>query len=588
MVRTPHRRTPVDHLARVVPVLDWGRRYDRGDLRSDLLAGLTVGAMLVPQGMAYALLAGLPPEIGLYAAIVPVLVYAVLGTSRQLAVGPVAIVSLLTASALGELAEEGSADYLVAASTLAVLVGGIHLLIGGLRLGFLVNFLSHAVLVGFTAGAAVIIGFSQLKHLLGISTERTERFDETVREYATGLGDTHGLTLAVGVLAVGLLLVMKRRLPTLPAALIVVAVTTAMSVIFDLGDRGVAVVGDIPGDLPSLSFPDLGGGLVGDLLPTALVITVVGFLESIAIAKVYARRNRYRIEANQELVALGAANVAGGAFGAYPVTGGFSRTAVNASAGARTPLASIVTALLVLATVVLLTPAFTELPKATLGAVVVVAVAGLVDVAELRHMAAVDRADLLVAVVSFGATLAIGIELGIGVAIAFSVLVLLYRQARPHTAVLGRLPGTDVFRNIDRFPEVETSPSAVVLRVDSSLNFMNSTFLRPRVDRLLRDHAAARIVVLDCSGVNRLDASAEQALTELLEELDGRSIELHLTNLKGPVRDALIGGGLWRRLGDRLHATNAEALARLDVEERPDEPRPTSIDRRPTGVDERG
>ncbi len=566
-------------LSRLLPVLDWGRSYDRRDLRPDVVAGLTVGAMLVPQAMAYALLAGLPPEVGLYASIVPVLVYAVLGTSRQLAVGPVAIVSLLTASALGEIAEEGSADYLTAAATLALLVGILHLVIGIIRLGFIVDFLSHAVLVGFTAGAAVIIGFSQLKHLLGISVERTDRFYETIGEYAGELGSTHGLTLAVGASAVALLVLMKRHLPTIPAALVVVATTTVASVVLDLESRGVAVVGDIPGDLPSFSFPELGGGLVGDLLPTALVITVVGFLESIAIAKVYARRNRYRVEANQELIALGAANVAGGAFGAYPVTGGFSRTAVNASAGSRTPLASIVTAGLVLATVAVLTPLFTSLPTATLGAIVVVAVAGLIDVDELRHIAAVDRGDLVVALTAFVATLVIGIELGIAVAVVASIAVVLFRNARPHTAVLGRVPGTDVFRNVRRFPEVETRDDVVILRIDSSLNFMNATFLRPRVEHLLHDHPDATALVLDTSGVNRLDASAAQALEQLAGDCESRGVALHLTQVKGPVRDALIAAGLWDQLADRLHADNVAALERLH---------PGPVDRRLTGVDERG
>ncbi|MEL7158632.1 MAG: SulP family inorganic anion transporter, partial [Actinomycetota bacterium] len=304
-----------------LPILTWLPAYRRGDLRSDLAAGVTIGAMLVPQAMAYALLAGLPPAVGLYAATVPVLVYALFGTSRQLAVGPVAIVSLLTATALAPLAEEGSAGYLAAAALLALLVGLVHLALGVARLGFLVNLLSHSVLVGFTAAAAVIIGFSQVKHLLGVSIPRREHFYETVREVLSSLGEANGPTLAVGGASLAALFVLKRWLPRVPAALLVVAGSILAVVALDLEERGVQVVGDIPDALPAFALPGFSSSLVGDLATTALVITLVGFMESIAVAKVYARRHRYEVEPNQELIGLGAANVASGLFGAV-VDGG--------------------------------------------------------------------------------------------------------------------------------------------------------------------------------------------------------------------------------------------------------------------------
>ncbi len=413
----------------MLPILDWAPRYERTDLRSDLAAGLTVGAMLVPQAMAYALLAGLPPEVGLYAATIPVVIYALFGTSRQLAVGPVAIVSLLTASALAPLVEEGTSGYLAAAALLALMVGVVHIVLGVGRLGFLVNFLSHSVLVGFTAAAAIIIGFSQAKHLFGISTERKDHFYETVLEFFDKVSGTNSTTLILGVVALLALFAMKRYAPRVPAALVVVVGSILAVEAFDLEDRGVKVVGDIPDSLPAFGFPDFGGSLVGNLATTAVVITIVGFMESIAVAKVYARRHRYEVVANRELIGLGAANVAAGLFGGYPVTGGFSRTAVNDTAGARTPLASLVTAGVVLATIAFLTPLFASLPNAALGAIIVMAVVGLVDVAEMRHIAEVKKSDLIGLSVAFFATLALGIELGILVAVVASMLVVFARMS---------------------------------------------------------------------------------------------------------------------------------------------------------------
>ena len=511
----------------------WARGYRSADLRGDLGAGLTVGAMLVPQAMAYALLAGLPPEVGLYASIVPVMVYALLGTSRQLAVGPVAIVSLLTASALGSLVEEGTAGYVSAAALLALMVGVVHLVLGAGRLGFLVNFLSHSVLVGFTAAAAIIIGFSQVKHIFGISTERKDHFYETVLEVVDNLADTNGATLALGAGAVVALLALKRIAPTVPSALLVVIASILAVEVFDLESEGVAVVGDIPDSLPAFGLPDFDGSLIGNLAATAMVITIVGFMESIAVAKVYARRHRYDVDANRELIALGAANVGSGLFGGYPVTGGFSRTAVNDTAGARTPFASVLTALLVLVTVVFLTPLLTSLPRAALGAIIIVAVIGLVDVAEMRHIARVKRSDLVGLSVAFVATLVLGIELGIAVAVVASMLVVFARMSMPHTAVLGPIPGSTNYRNVERFPEVETRDDVRVVRIDAALSFVNAT----NVKQLIRDHAAAspRALVLDASGINDVDATGAEMLTEVLEELDEVDVVLHLAHVKGPV-----------------------------------------------------
>ena len=538
-------------------------QLSRDTLLSDLGAGLAVGAMLVPQGMAYALLAGLPPEVGLYASTVPLVLYAIFGTSRQLAVGPVAIVSLLSATTIASVADEGTTGYVTAAALLALLVGVVHIVLGVARLGFLTRLLSHPVLVGFTSAAALIIGASQVKHLLGVSLDRGEHFHETVWELLRHVDDTHGLTLAVGIGAIALMVGLKRWLPVLPGALAAVAVTTIASVVWDLEGRGVKVVGEIPQGLPPLTVPDE-FGILGTLLPAALVITLVGYMESIAVAKVYARRNRYEVDANRELIGLGAANVGAGLFGGYPVTGGFSRTAVNAEAGARTKLAALITAAVVTLVIVALTPLFEQLPSATLGAIVVVAVAKLFDLAEISHIRKLKTADFVTLVVAFVATLALGVELGIGVAIAASIVVVAVRMMTPHTAELGRLPGGTLYRNVARFPQAERVPGVAIIRFDVSLSYLNVEFLKRRVHRLVDESGPdLRAVVLDASGVNDIDTSAVEAFTELVVDLGEQGIAVHLASAKGPVRDVLMRSGTYQQLGDRVHDQVSDAIAAL-------------------------
>ena len=539
------------------------RSFDRSTLSADLAAGLTVGAMLVPQAMAYALLAGLPPEVGLYASTVPLVLYAILGTSRQLAVGPVAIVSLLTATALGGVADEGTAGYVAAAGVLALLVGVIHIVLGIGRLGFLVRLLSHPVLVGFTSAAALIIGFSQVKHLMGVSIERSEHFHDTVWSLVQAVDEVHGLTLAIGAAAIALMVGLKRWVPAVPGALAAVVVTTVASVAFDLESRGVKVVGDIPQGLPAFTTPD-DLGIVGQLLPAAFVITLVGFMESIAVGKVYARRNHYELDSNRELIGLGVANVGSGLFGGYPVTGGFSRTAVNAEAGAKTKTAAVITAAVIILVIVALTPLFAELPSATLGAIVVVAVAKLFDLAEIRHIKALKTADFVTLVVAFLATLALGVELGIGVAVAASIVVVAARMMTPHTAVLGRLPGTNVYRNVNRFPDAERLGGTAIIRFDVSLSYLNVEFLKRRIQRLIDEtDEPLDAVILDASGVNDIDTTATEALSELVEELGHRDIDVHLAALKGPVRDVLTRAGLHQRMDDRIHVDVDTAVRAL-------------------------
>lgn len=527
-------------LRRFVPAATWLPAYERGNLRSDVSAGLTTAVMLIPQGMAYAMLAGLPPIIGLYASTIPVVLYALFGSSRQLAVGPVAMVSLLVATALTPLAEVGSEAYVGYAVALALLVGAIQAGMGLVRAGFLVNFLSHPVVSGFTSAAALIIGLSQLGHVLGVDFPRSHHVHTILLAAIERAADIQPLTVGIAAVSMATLMVLKARAPKLPRALIVVAGTTLVVWFFDLASSGVAIVGDVPAGLPAASVPAFDSDTLRSLLPTAIIISLVGFMESVSVAKAFAARNRYEIEPNQELVGLGLANLGAAVFGGYPVTGGFSRTAVNGQAGARTPLAGLVTALVVMGTLLFLTPLFYFLPKAVLAAVIMTAVFGLIDVAEVRHLWNADRADLTLLVLTFVGTLSLGIEAGIGLGVGASLLWFVVQTTRPHAAVLGQIPGTTSYRNVRRHRAAQQVPGVLILRMDASFYFGNVTFLK----EMIRDSMAAAekvpsAVILDASSINRLDSSASSAVSDIARSLDEQGVRFILAGLKGPVLDAL-------------------------------------------------
>ncbi|HZI37637.1 MAG TPA: sulfate permease, partial [Acidimicrobiia bacterium] len=435
-----------------LPVFDWLSGYNRRNLKGDLVAGVTVGAMLIPQSMAYALLAGLPPQIGLYSAVLPLIAYAAIGGSRQLGVGPTAISSLLTAAALANLSGGDARLAIELAGMLAIMVGLMRIALGVGRLGFLVSFLSRPVLSGFTSAAALLIGASQPKHLLGVDLEHTERVHGIVAEAIGRIDEVQAATLVIGALAIALLAGLRRWRPTWPGALLVVALGTLAVAALQLDGHSVSVVGEISGRLPTIGVPTAGLDHLSALVPTALAITMLGFVESIAIAQVFAQRHRYTIRPNRELVALGACTVAAGLTNGYAVSGSFSRTAVNAASGARTQLAGVVSAGVVALTLVVLTPFFRPLPHAILAAVVVMAVAGLVDVAEARRLWTVKRSDFWLLALAFGSTLALGVELGLGISVVASLAVILHQTTRPNIAVLGQIPGTTEFRNVERSP----------------------------------------------------------------------------------------------------------------------------------------
>ena len=561
-------------IERTIPAFGWFRRYRRDDLRGDVQAGLTTAVMLIPQAMAYAMLAGLPPQVGLYASTVPLVAYSLFGTSRQLAVGPVAMVSLLVAAGLAPIVAPGDTTaFVTLALVLMVMVGVIQLSMGLLRLGFIVNFLSHPVTVGFTWAAALIIGLSQLKHLLGLPLPRSHHVHEILLAAADGIGGTNLVTLAIGLGSVGVILALRKWRKTFPAALTVVVIGTALTVLFAL-DRsaGVAVVGPIPTGLEWNGIPPALFAIEtwNQLLPTALVISLVGYMESIAVAKSFASANRYRIDANQELVGLGAANIAGAAFGGYPVTGGFSRTAVNAQAGARTPLAGMITAGVIVVTLFTITGLLFYLPRAVLAAIIMVAVFGLIRVGEGVRIFRVKPTDGWLLVLTFAATLTLGIEQGIAVGVGASLLMFVWRSSRPHFAVLGRVPGTDdVYRNIERFPAAETIPGIRILRIDAAFYFANISFLRERLADLEAD-CQTRAVVIDATSINDLDSSAADALLEIASEMKERGIELFIASPRGPVRDVMFRVGLTATLGadhihDRVHHAVCTAQQLVDT-----------------------
>ena len=539
---SPPRGRAGSFWARRFPLRGWLQRADAGSHRADLLAGLTVAAMLVPQSMAYAALAGMPPVTGLYASTVPLVAYALLGTSGQLAFGPVAIVSLLTASTLAPLADGDPGRYVALAGVLAVMVGGIQVLLGLLRAGRLTSLLSHPVISGFTSAAAIVIATSQLDKLLGISVGRPDGWLERIGAILSGLEATHLPTLLVGVAAIAALVLGRRLGPRVPTPLLVVVAATLAVPLLSLEAVGVAILGEVPGGLPRPSLPTAPLDTLVSLLPGALIIALLSYLEGISVARAIAARTRDRLDPDQELLASGAANLAAGVFQAFPVAGGFSRTAVNHTAGARTPLASLVTAAGVLLALLVLAPLFTTLPQVVLAAVVLVAVAKLVDVREARHAWQVERTDGIALAVTFLATLLLGVEIGIGIGIAVSLLLSLWRVGVPRI-------------------EVERSTDGVVLHIEGDLLPASSVRLLEVIEDHLGDpRPGATHLVLDLAGVPSADVSGVNALALADGACRNAEVELHLAGVRAGVAAPMERAHLLVRFTGRLHADTPAAL----------------------------
>ncbi|WP_425039390.1 SulP family inorganic anion transporter [Primorskyibacter sp. S187A] len=564
-------------LRRFIPIFDWGRQYDRKALSNDMIAAVIVTIMLIPQSLAYALLAGLPPEAGIYASIAPIILYAIFGTSRALAVGPVAVVSLLTASAIGQVAEQGTTGYAVAALTLAFLSGGFLVLLGVLRLGFLANFLSHPVVAGFITASGILIATSQLKHILGVSAHG-HTLPEMMMSIFAHLNEINWITVIIGVSAAGFLFWVRgnlkpllKRLGTGPVLTdllskggpVFAVVGTTLAVWgFGLAEQGVKTVGDVPQSLPPLTMPGLSGDLVGTLLIPAILISIIGFVESVSVAQTLAAKKRQRIDPDQELIGLGAANLGAAFTGGFPVTGGFSRSVVNFDAGAETPAAGIYTAIGLAVAAVALTPLVFFLPNATLAATIIVAVLSLVDLSILKKTWGYSRADFIAVAATILLTLGMGVEVGVASGVIVSVLLHLYKTSRPHVAEVGLVPGTQHFRNIHRHA-VETTPSLVTLRVDESLYFVNARFLEDLIQQRVTDGCAVRDVVLMCSAVNDVDYSALESLEAINLRLKDMGVRLHLSEVKGPVMDRLKRSHFLEDMGGEVFLSQYDAWEEL-------------------------
>ena len=570
-------------LGRYLPVLAWTRDYHRGVFASDMLAAVVVTIMLIPQSLAYALLAGLPAEMGLYASILPLVAYALFGTSRTLSVGPVAVVSLMTATAVGKVAASGSADYLVAAIAMALISGLMLIVMGLLRFGFMANFLSHPVVSGFITASGIIIALSQARHVLGISGHG-DNLPDLAASLLSHLGATNITTLVTGIAVIVFLLWARSGLNgllqklgigaesagliTKAAPVIVILTTTLASFALDFEGRGVALVGEVPSGLPTLSVPSLDLALWSELAVSALLISIIGFVESVSVGKTLAAKRRQRIDPNQELVALGAANVASAVSSGFAVTGGFSRSIVNFDAGAQTPAASILAAGGIALAALLLTPVLFYLPKATLAATIIVAVTSLLDFQVIRRAWEYSLSDFIAVVLTIVATLLLGVELGVLAGIVASILLHLYKTTRPHIAVVGAVAGTEHYRNVERH-NVITHPNIVSLRVDESLYFANASYLEDQVYRLVADNPELEHVILQCTAINEIDMSALEALEAIDHRLREQDIQLNLSEVKGPVMDALNKTDFLEHLSGKVFLTHhraVEALKRDEIE----------------------
>ena len=564
-------------LSKIFPVLQWSKVYDATTLTGDLLAAVIVTVMLIPQSLAYAMLAGLPAEVGLYASILPLVAYAIFGTSRTLAVGPVAIVSLMTASAVGEFAAGGTLDYLTAATVLALLSGGMLVLMGIFRLGFLANFLSHPVISGFITASGLLIAASQLRHILGVPGGGNT-VPEIVGPLSGQLAAINPVTFAIGTGVLSFLFFARKhlkpllvaiRIPARPAdmmtkaaPILAVGVTVALATGLNLGARGVALVGEIPQGLPAFGVPAFSVDLVSALLVPAFLISVVGFVESVSVGQTLAAKRRQRIDPDQELIGLGAANIAAGLSSGYPVTGGFARSVVNFDAGAQTPAAGVFTAVGIALAALFLTPLLASLPQATLAATIIVAVLSLVDFGAVRRVFAYSKSDFAAMAATILVTLGWGVELGVIAGVALSLLLHLYRTSKPHIAIVGQVPGTEHYRNVERHP-VLTAPELLSIRVDESLYFANSRFLEDTIATYVAERPDVRHVILMCSAVNAIDASALESLEEINRRLTDAGIGFHLSEVKGPVMDRLEITRFLQHLNGNVFLSQHEAVNTL-------------------------
>ena len=537
-----------------IPILSWLPGYNKAALSGDLSAGLTVGVMLIPQGIAYAMIAGLPPIYGLYTAMTPQVIYAIFGTSRQLSVGPTAMDSLIVAAGITSIATVGPDNYIAAAIMLAFLMGLMQLAFGVFKLGFLVNFLSKPVISGFTSAAAIIIGLNQLKHIFGIEIPRSNQAHSLLYDTGIAINSTNLITLCLGIGTILTIIILKKYLKKIPAALTAVILGILIVKFFHLDLYGVTIIRDIPTGLPTPSIPDFTQNYFKDLLPLALTLSLIAFMEAISQAKaIEDKHNDYKVDANQELIALGLSNIVGSIFKSYPSTGGFSRTAVNDQSGAKTGMSFIIAAGVVALTLLFLTPLFYYLPKAVLGGIIIVAVMGLINIKYPVKLWKYRKDDLIMLLGTFAVTLSIGIKEGIIVGVILSLGFLIFRSTRPHIAECARIEGTDYFKNVERFENAKGRKDVLILRFDGQLYFANTNYFKEQLnDMIAKKGPTLKLVILNAEAINHMDSSAVHMLDKTIKDLCKKEIYFAVAGAIGPVRDIIFNSGLSETIGKEL------------------------------------
>ena len=528
-------------LKRLIPILDWLPNYKSADARGDVVAGITVAIILIPQGIAYALIAGLPPIYGLYCALVPQIVYAIFGSSRQVAIGPVAMDSLIVATGVSTLALTGSDSYISIAILLALIVGAIQFLLGVFRLGFVVNFLSKPVITGFTSALALTIGINQFRNLFGVEFIQSDQIQYVLEDIWENIIDYNTHTTVIGMISVIVIIGLKKISKRIPNALIVVVFGILIMQYFGAQWSDVDIVKDVPSGLPEFSIPELDFVLIRELLPIALTLVMVGYLETISIGKsLEAKQEEYRIRPNQELIALGLSNVIGSLFKAYPSASSFSRSAINEESGGKTGMSALISAAIVLLTLLFLTPLFYYLPKTVLAAIIIVAVFGLVNVKEATFLWKANNLDFWLLMATFVATLLLGIEYGIITGVGLSLIVLIYRTSKPYVVELGKVPNSNFYRNKERFSDVIIEEDVLVFRFDAQLFYANANYFRDNLDHMAEGKGnKLKLIVLDAESINRVDSTGVEMLKERIRYYQKRNVLFYLAGVKGPVRDAL-------------------------------------------------
>ena len=541
----------LDWLEKTFKISDWVTEYNNSDFWGDLKGGLTTGIMLIPQGMAYAVIAGMPPIYGLYAGVIPLLIYPFFGTSKHLSVGPVAVDMLIVGAGVSILASPTSSEFVGLVLLLTLMTGILQLLMGTFRLGALFNFFSRPVIAGFTMAAPIIIAFSQLNNLLGMNLADTQYVVLLAQEALQNINQVHMPTLYWGLSAIVLLLIIKYIVPKLPASAIVLILGITIAYFMDLDETSVNIVGIIPEGLPEVTLPALSTENIRRLLPTALTLALVQFMTIASLGKTFAKRHNYLVDSNHELVAIGASNFVGSMFNALPVSGSFSRSAAAEQAGVKTPAANYITAAIIILTLLFLTPLFYYLPMPVLAAIIMVVVFGLVDIEEIKFLFKAKKSDGFIAAFTFFCTLLIGIQEGILLGIGASMLTMLYKYSRPAVAELGIIPGTRIFKNLKRNPEAHRIKGLLLLRVDASFSFINAEFFRDFIiEKSEMQNENTQYVIIDGSSINMLDTTATDSLKSIIMTLKKWDMELYLTGLKGPVRDVIKDSGLKDYLGE--------------------------------------